>query len=390
MRRIKKTYIIEFFIHCLFWLVMYYALEGLNISSFRLINLPTGQKAMVRAGQKMMLRLDFTRFPYAEMVLGFLVLLFYSCAFWLFRKIIRYRSNYARAAVLTAWLLLVYSSNYLLARILMRMRYGSLTIIPDAPPRPYSPGSPTARGIWLPGNWAQLQIVIALAFLAVLGISAAYFLIKEWMRNELVRSKAEGLQLDTELRFLRSQVSPHFLFNTLNNLFGMALRDGNRNLADRIATLSNMMRYALYENTTDNVSLEKEIGCIKDYLTLHGMRYDSREIEVSFQYPEPGAITSIKVAPMLFVPFVENAFKHGVAIGHRSCIALTITANPQKLFFTCENTDHSAVKRLEEEKGGIGLENVKRRLELIYPGRFVLHTGQLDEKYIVNLQIDLV
>lgn len=387
MRRIKKTYIIEFFIHCLFWLVMYYALQGLSISSFMVIDPPAAQKVAHKVGQKWTLRLDYTLFPYAEMVLGFLVLLFYSCAFWLFKKIIRYKSNYARAAVLTAWLLLVYSSNYLLARILMRMRYGSKMIIPDTPP----PKSPAVRVLTsLLGNWAQLQIVIALAFLAVLGIAAAYFLTKEGMRKELLRSKAEGLQLDSELRFLRSQVSPHFLFNTLNNLFGMALRDGNRNLADRIATLSNMMRYALYENTTDNVSLEKEIGCIKDYLTLYGMRYDSGEIEVSFQYPEPDAIAAIKVAPMLFVPFVENAFKHGVAIGHRSCIALTITVSPQKLFFTCENTDHSAVKKLEKEKGGIGLENVKRRLELIYPGRYMLHTGQLDEKYTVNLQIDFL
>jgi LytS/YehU family sensor histidine kinase len=264
-------------------------------------------------------------------------------------------------------------------------------MVQDAPglvPLPPKSGLPDLSALLR--SWPQLQIVIALAFLAVLGIAAAYFFIKEWMRNELVRSKAEGLQFDAELRFLRSQVSPHFLFNTLNNLFGMALKDGNRNLAGKIGTLSNMMRYSLYESTTDNVSLEKEIACMKDYLALHEMRYDGGEVEVSFQYPEPGAIADIQVAPMLFVPFVENAFKHGVAIGHHSYIALAVSVSPQKLVFTCENTDHSAVKKLEDEKGGIGLENVKRRLELIYPGRYMLHAGRHCEKYIVNLEIDLI
>ena len=94
MRRIKTPYIIEFFIHGLFWLVMYYALQGLTISSFQLIDHMAGRDAMMRVGH--------TLFPYAGVVLGFLVLLFYSCAFWLFRKIIRYKSNYARAAVLSA------------------------------------------------------------------------------------------------------------------------------------------------------------------------------------------------------------------------------------------------------------------------------------------------
>jgi LytS/YehU family sensor histidine kinase len=120
-----------------------------------------------------------------------------------------------------------------------------------------------------------------------------------------VRSRIETLQVNTELRFLRSQVSPHFLFNTLNNLFSMALMEGKGNLADRIAKLSNMMRYMLYESNRDSVPLVKEIECLKDYLMLHGMRYAAGEADVSFQYPDPAAITGVQVAPMLFIPFLK-------------------------------------------------------------------------------------
>ena len=94
-------------------------------------------------------------------------------------------------------------------------------------------------------------------------------------------------------------------------------------------------------------------------------------------------------APRGRAPFLENAFKHGVSIGNHSRITMDISVGQKKLIFTCENTDHSAVKKLEEEKGGIGLENVRRRLELVYPGRHVLRVGPAEGKYTVNLQIDL-
>jgi two-component system LytT family sensor kinase len=400
MQRIKTYYFVEILTHALFWLVMYYAIQGLTVSSFQLIDRSPGGGSLRTNAH--------TLFPYAGVVLGFLMLLFYSSTFWLFKKIIRYKNNYARVVVITGWLLLVYSSNYLLVHMLIgtgthqhasvqnspqrivtsfkaRSDQHALARTPPIPPPPPDPPDSAA----LSEGWSQMQIIMSLAFLAILGIAAAYFFIKEWIGNELIRNKAETLQVDTELRFLRSQVSPHFLFNTLNNLFSMALKEGKGSLADKIAKLSNMMRYMLYESNTDNVSLEKEVGCLEDYLALHGMRYAGGEVDVSFLHPEPATVAAVQVAPMLFIPFLENAFKHGVAIGRQSSIALAISVSPQKLVFTCENTDHSTVKKLDEEKGGIGLENVKRRLELIYPGRYELHAGPQNGNYMVNLQIDL-
>jgi hypothetical protein len=381
MQRIKARYFIEFFAHMLFWLMMYYALQGLTDSSFALIYPTAGRNALRLTGHRI--------FPYAGVVLGFLMLLFYSCVFWLFKKFSRYKSNYARALLLAGWLLLIYSSNYLVVRMLLGTHYDFLVIMQDrpAPPIPPSPGDFAAL---FSESWSQMQVIISFAFLAIMGIAAAYFFIKESIRNELARSKVEALQVNTELRFLRSQVNPHFLFNTLNNLFSMALKEGKSSLAEKIAKLSNMMRYMLYESNTDKVPLEKEVGCLKDYILLHSMRYASDEVEISFQYPEPAFMETVQVAPMLFIPFLENAFKHGVAVGEQSYIAMTIAIGPQKLVFSCENTDHSAIKKMEEENGGIGLENVKRRLKLLYPGRYELKAGSQNGNYMVNLQIDLL
>ena len=201
----------------------------------------------------------------------------------------------------------------------------------------------------------------------------------------------EAHQLSTELKFLRSQVNPHFLFNTLNNLFSMAQRKGNDELADGISKLSGMMRYMLYESNTERVYLQKEIEYLKSCIALSKLRYADSEAVVSFSHPGAAAIADIQIAPMLFIPFLENAFKHGVSIGQPSAITVTIDvdADEKKLIFVCENTDHSVVRDLEEEDGGIGLANVRRRLELVYPGKHALDTRLEDGKYSVLLKIDL-
>jgi LytS/YehU family sensor histidine kinase len=255
-----------------------------------------------------------------------------------------------------------------------------------------NPGSPPSFSGAVPvrEHWTQIQMIIALAFLVILGIAGAYFLIKEWVRREFMRKNAESLQLTTELKFLRSQVNPHFLFNTLNNLFAMALKDGKGKLADSIAKLSGMMRYMLYETDTEAVSLDEEVECMGDYIALHLMRYAVDEVTIDFTLPTTQKLSQIQVAPMLFVPFLENAFKHGISIGNPSYISLSIKAEAQTLYFFCENIDYSAVKKIEDANSGIGLENVKRRLELIYPNRHTLQQGTENGKYFVNLKIDLV
>jgi len=232
-----------------------------------------------------------------------------------------------------------------------------------------------------------MQLTMLLIFLAAAGLSIAYFFLKEWARNELVRNQMEAYQLSTEIKFLKSQINPHFLFNTLNNLFSMAQEKGNDDLADGISKLSGMMRYMIYDSNAESVPLNKEIEYLEDCITLNRLRYAADEVHVIFDYaPQTNGAT---IAPMLFIPFVENAFKHGIAIGHTSAINIAIVISDQRLTFTCINTNYGAIKKMDDDKSGIGLENIKRRLDLLYHGKHNLQISEENGKYIVKLEIEM-
>ena len=382
MRRFKTKYLAEFFIHALFWLGVYYALRALTVSSFKMLVNNNDQ-----VGRSMSMSMLF---PYSKQVLVSLMILFYSNSFWLFNMVLRYKSRVLSAMVISGWSLLLYWADFLVIRWLITSRgvhfAANKPALPG--PQPDLPGPPPVEPVNAV-DWTQMQGTIALVFLSVLGVAIAYYFIKEWIRNDLARNEAQAQQLSAEIRFLRSQVNPHFLFNTLNTLFSMAQKKGNEELANGISKLSGMMRYMIYESNTDRVPLQKEIEYLTDCIALNKLRYADSEVTVNFHHPDRASVTRVKVAPMLFIPFLENAFKHGVFIGHTSGIDMTISVNQNKLIFTCANTDHSGVKKMHEEKGGIGLENVKRRLELIYPAKHELMVGKESEKYNIKLQIDL-
>ena len=340
--------------------------------------------------------------PAAYITLGLLGILFYGNILWLFKKILSFRSNLARFAIAACWFLLIFEIDNVAINLLTPRDAVKIAPPPTyrytfksrgAPPGP-PPFQATSRIVsdngrphFIMDMIDRSQLILLLLFLGILGISIAYFFLKEWAKADVVRVKLEANQLSTEIKFLRSQVNPHFLFNTLNNLFSMAQGKGNDDLADGISKLSGMMRYMIYDSNAESVPLNKEIEYLEDCITLNKLRYDDDEAKVTFDHPpQPAGVT---IAPMLFIPFVENAFKHGVAIGQTSRIDITITVSDQKLIFTCLNTKYSAIKKMDDEKSGIGLENVKRRLDLLYPGKHNLRITEEDGKYIVKLEIDL-
>ena len=376
----KVRFLIEVIVHALFWLGVYYALQTLTVTSFKMVISNNGKTMYVDG---------LMRFPYSRVTVGVLMLLFYGNILWLFWKVMRLKSRLLDVAVITGWLLLLFALNYNVVRPLIQpARNMADRHIPNlnvrSGPQPVPPITPFSVN-----DWRQMQPVMAVIFLAILSIAVAYFFIREWIRNDLRRSQTEALQLSTEIRLLRSQINPHFLFNTLNNLFSMAQRSGDEELADSISKLSDMMRYMIYESNTELVPLQREIAYLEDCIALNKLRYADSEVSINFHHPGPAVTGRVQVAPMLFIPFLENAIKHGVSIGDHSIISIVMEADPQRLTFTCENTDHSAVKRLGDEKGGIGLENVRRRLELVYPGRHELRAAPEEGKYMVNLQIEL-
>jgi len=305
-----------------------------------------------------------TMYSQSFLTLFLLMVLFYSTAFWLLKKVMTFKSNTARVAVVLGWTICIFELNTLLAPLVM-----------SAPPPPFL------------NPFGFFHFTNAIIFLAMLGIAIAYFFSKEWIKSDLLRKQIEAHQLSTEIKFLKSQVNPHFLFNTLNNLFSMAQAKGNDELADGISKLSGMMRYMIYESNAETVPLKKEIDYINSCIALNKLRYADHEAIVDFRYSEP--IPDLYIAPMLFIPFVENAFKHGVTINTTSFIDISITVQDKELLFTCSNKNHSPVKKMQDEKSGIGLENVKRRLDLLYPGKHNLDIKNDGDKFRVALKIEL-
>jgi two-component system, LytTR family, sensor kinase len=194
---------------------------------------------------------------------------------------------------------------------------------------------------------------------------------------------------NAELRLLKNQLHPHFLFNTLNNLYGMVLTNHPKS-ADVITKLSDVMSYMLYECDSKSISLEKEIANMENYIALEKIRYGSR-LEISFD--KGGTINGQTIAPLLLIPFLENAFKHGAAKNEKDpWICVNLWVNHNELTFTVENNLASGKAcngSMERTQSGIGLANVRKRLEMIYPGRYTLETKQHDT-YLSILNLNLI
>lgn len=198
-----------------------------------------------------------------------------------------------------------------------------------------------------------------------------------WVVRQLVFiSKLKNEKMKAELMLLKSQVSPHFFFNTLNNLYGLVVKDPQK-AQELILKLSDMMRYSIYEGEKDTVALREEIDFLKTYIELHKMRYH-KEIAVDF-------ICAVgrnqKVVPLLFIILLENAFKHGVEnLRENAYIKMNLSTSENEICFTIENNYEKA-----ENESGIGLKNLKRRLELIYPNQHELTFSITENVYQAQL-----
>ncbi|MDO1445713.1 histidine kinase [Rhodocytophaga aerolata] len=190
-----------------------------------------------------------------------------------------------------------------------------------------------------------------------------------------------------ELASLRSQINPHFLFNALNSLYATALKENSDKTADGIQKLGDMMHFMFQENNQDRIPLSKEVEYLHNYIAIQRMRIDeSQGVEIRVNIQEPGK--EIYMAPMLLNPFVENAFKHGISLQNPSWIFITLTLDATKLYFKVHNSLH--MKREndpEQDKSGVGLANVKKRLALIYPNRHTLEIQQSDKDFFVALTL---
>jgi two-component system LytT family sensor kinase len=198
--------------------------------------------------------------------------------------------------------------------------------------------------------------------------------------KELVKSKAY-------LQFLRSQINPHFLFNALNTLYGTALIEGSKNTAEGIQKLGDMMRFMLHENNLDFIPMEREIEYLKNYISLQKLRtMSSPDIMIEDNITEQQC--NHQIAPMLLIPFVENAFKHGISLAEKSWIKIKIACDKEQINFEVHNSLHKEQSNdTESEHSGIGLKNVKERLSLLYPGKHQFVYGIEGNEFVARLTI---
>ena len=233
-------------------------------------------------------------------------------------------------------------------------------------------------------DWKLKHRIYDLLFLSLIvwGVSTVSRITTEWFNNELMRKEAEKKQISAELAFLKSQINPHFLFNSLNNIYALCHRSNDPEAAEAIAKLSGLMRYMLFGSATSTVKLKDEIEYLQNYLDLQKMRIN-KDIEVTFVIK--GEIANFEIAPLLLIPFVENAFKYGLSYVSNSFVRIECIVEKSELKFRVQNTVHERGK--SELSSGIGLENVKRRLTLLYPGKHKLQIN--DVKSIFDVELTL-
>lgn len=233
------------------------------------------------------------------------------------------------------------------------------------------------------GFYNHSNLVFLFMFLTILNIG---YLIFSWVyeKIKLIRELKHD-SLSSELQLLKSQIDPHFFFNTLNNLYGLAIEKSD-DTPQVILKLSEMMRYTIYEGKKERVSLESEIKYLENYIALHKIRHHGK-LDISFEQELEDI--SAPIAPLLLIILLENAFKHGVE-NHQeqSYIKLNLKAEEDFVEFVVEN-NHEIIAEEDKPAPGLGLENLKRRLELIYPNKYSLEISDLAGVFSVKLFLDL-
>jgi len=221
----------------------------------------------------------------------------------------------------------------------------------------------------------------------VLGISTSITTIQKWQTDKQKHQEMEQDKISSELSFLKAQINPHFFFNTLNNIYALTLINADTS-RKAIHQLSRMMRYVLYDTQNATTQLSQEIAFIKDYISLMQLRLTDA---VTINFNSPATVKDVAIAPMIFLPFVENAFKHGVSATQPSNIDIHITQRDAILELRVFNTIIKEQNNNLEAGSGIGLNNTRRRLDLLYPGKYTLLINEdtAQNTYLVHLVLDL-
>lgn len=247
----------------------------------------------------------------------------------------------------------------------------------------------------LDGFSHELMWVYSLRF-SVSVVLSAFFLVQfvgllkfveNYFELEARKQELENESLISELKFLKSQINPHFLFNTLNNLYYLAYTK-SPSTTEVIAKLSQMMRYMIYDSNHQLVPLQKELEYMENYISLEKLRLND---EVPIEYTINGSVDGVRIAPLILITFLENAFKHGIGNNKKnSWIKAQINVENNVCTYIVSNSKIYDTDKTVNEKSGIGLQNVKRRLDLSYENKYRLDVSENEDTYSIHLKLQLV
>ena len=262
----------------------------------------------------------------------------------------------------------------LVVSIGLRYWHNIIAFPPPAPRRPHLP----------PHYIFYIRDITSMIF--TVGLSVAIRMSLRWSATELERREAVKSRTEAELKNLRNQLNPHFLLNTLNNIYALTAFDTEK-AQQAIQELSKLLRYVLYDNQETFVPLTKEVEFIQNYIELMRLRL-ARHVQVDVNIPT-GLCRGYKIAPLLFITLIENAFKHGTSASIRSFVKINMS-EPSPGVIECDIENSSFPKNETDKSGsGIGLKNLSRQLELLYAGKYNLHAESDSHIYRSMLTIDL-
>ncbi len=228
-------------------------------------------------------------------------------------------------------------------------------------------------------------LVVFLTGIYDVGLVTTIKLTADWIFERKRREQLQEVQLRTELNFLKTQIQPHFFFNTLNNLYALSIEKSDK-APEMILKLSEIMQYVLYDAKEPKISLLKEINYIHNYLELEELRFGN---SVTYDLDIVGNIDDVYVPPLLFLPFIENCFKHGTKENDRMSVEINFEKMNEQLAFSVKNNFNKNSKTILNSKHGIGILNVQRRLKLLYDENYMLKTNIFEQEFNVNLKIPI-
>jgi two-component system LytT family sensor kinase len=237
------------------------------------------------------------------------------------------------------------------------------------------------RGEHFQRRGPAIDIISVFLFILTITLSVAIDITRRWRETVQRAARAEADKVNAELSFLKAQINPHFLFNTLNNIYSMAVTQ-NANTAGTIMKLSNIMRYVTDDVNEDYVSLQSEIDCITDYIDLQKLRIGKKVI---LEYSVTGDLEDKKIAPLILMTFIENVFKYGTSNHEHSVLTIRVTVSEGRIDFFTQNQLFATDRKVE--RTGIGIGNTRKRLEHLYPNKHRLHIARENNLFTVELTL---